>query len=97
MPQVKIIIQHEAGLHARPLAMFVKVARGFEAEVQVSNISLAKGPANGKSPIELLTLSVLQGNEIAIAAEGPDADEALQAIISLVASNFQQPLVEGDS
>jgi phosphotransferase system HPr (HPr) family protein len=89
MPEMKISINHEAGLHARPLAQFVKVVKSFNnTSVKVSNLTSGKGPVNGASPVNLLLLSVKKGDEINVNAEGDQADEVLKALISLVASNF---------
>ena len=49
MPKSTLIIEHEAGLHARPLSQFVKIVNEFDAEVQVKNLSREKGPVNGAS------------------------------------------------
>ena len=88
MPELNIRIRHEAGLHARPLAKFVKVVKAHDAAVKVKNITNGKGPANGASPINLLLLSVLNGNEINIDASGNEADQVLIELKALIESNF---------
>lgn len=89
MPAITVTVDHEAGLHARPLAKFVKLAKGFDASIEVTNLTRGKGPVNGASPVKLMLLAVLQGHEIQIDAEGPQADEALQALQTLVVNNFE--------
>jgi phosphotransferase system HPr (HPr) family protein len=89
MPSTVVTVQHEAGLHARPLAKFVKLAKGFDARIEVANLTRGNGPVNGTSPIKLMLLAVLQGHQIEISSEGPQADEALQALTDLVANNFE--------
>ena len=88
MPEFKITVNHSAGLHARPLALFVKKAKEFESEVEVSNVTTGKGPSNGKSPLNLLLLAVLQGHEIKVSADGPDADVMLAALKELIDNDF---------
>lgn len=88
MAEITLTVQHEAGLHARPLAQFVKVAREFDATIEVTNLTRNKGPFNGTSPLKLMLLAVLQGHEVKIAAEGPQADEAVAALKELIESNF---------
>ncbi|MCE1253581.1 MAG: HPr family phosphocarrier protein [Anaerolineae bacterium] len=88
MPDLKIIVDHDAGLHARPLAQFVKVVKSYGASVQVRNLTSGKGPVNGASPVNLLLLSVKKGNEIEITAEGEQASEVLTALKTLIESNF---------
>jgi phosphotransferase system HPr (HPr) family protein len=88
MPSLTIKVNHSAGLHARPLAQFVKTVKSFNTTVQVKNLTNGKGPMNGASPVNLMLLSVLQGNEIVIDAEGEQAAEALKALKALIESNF---------
>lgn len=89
MPEFTITIHHEAGLHARPLAVFVKTANQFEADIEVTNLSNEKGPSNGKSPLKLLLLATQQGHEIKVRADGEQAEEALAALKTLIESNFE--------
>ena len=88
MPEFTIVVQHETGLHARPLALFVKKAKEHDAEIEVTNLTRGEGPVNGKSPLKLLTLAVSQGTEILIRASGPQANEALDKLRELIESNF---------
>ncbi len=88
MPELIIQIQHESGLHARPLAQFVKTVKSFKASVQVINQTTGKGPVNGASPIHLMLLAVTRGHEIRIVSEGEQAGEVLQALKVLIESNF---------
>lgn len=88
MPEITITVEHEAGLHARPLSKFVKMARGFDADIQVTNLTRNKGPAAATSAIKLMLLVVTKGQEIKIEAEGPEAEEALAAIQELISNNF---------
>ena len=73
------------GLHARPAALFVQEASRFESEITVFN---EEESADAKSILDLLLLGVNQGSEITVRAEGPDADEALDALSQLHARNF---------
>ncbi len=88
MPKATLTINHEAGLHARPLSLFVKKVNEFDAEVQVKNITTGKGPVNGASPLNLLLLAVLNGHQIEIETTGNQADSLLSALEELVKNNF---------
>ena len=90
MAEITLTVQHEAGLHARPLAKFVKLVRQYEATVEVTNLTRGKGPVNGTSPLKLMLLAVLQGHEININASGPQADEVVAALEALITSNFEE-------
>jgi len=88
MSKILLTINHEAGLHARPLSQFVKTVNNFDAEVQVTNITREKGPVNGSSPLSLLLLAVLNGHQIEVEAVGLQEEEVLKALEDLVVNNF---------
>jgi len=83
-----LTVNHEAGLHARPLSQFVKTVNQFDAQAQVKNLTAGKGPVNGSSPLQLLLLAVLNGHQIEIETTGNQAEELLSALEELVNSNF---------
>lgn len=78
-------IQNLKGLHARATSAFVKVADSFEAEISVQKKDLK---VNGKSIMGLLMLGAPLGETILISAEGPDAENAVQALVDLVNNKF---------
>jgi len=86
--EVRLVVRNRLGLHARPAALFVTTASRFRANVTVRNVTRDSGEASAKSINQVATLGVRQGHEIVIAAEGPDADEALAALKELVENNF---------
>ena len=88
MPEINICINHEAGLHARPLSQFVKIVKSYRANVLVKNVSSGKGPINGASPVNLLLLGVKKGDQICIVSEGEQANDVLDELKSLIESNF---------
>ena len=83
----KVRIVNELGLHARPAAAFVKVAGRFAAEVTVGRDDMV---VNGKSIMGVMTLAAEPGSELTIRAEGDDAQEAADALVSLVAAGFHE-------
>ncbi|MEM7336375.1 MAG: HPr family phosphocarrier protein [Chloroflexota bacterium] len=90
MEEMTVTVDHEAGLHARPLAQFVKVVRQFNSEIQVSNLTREKGPVKANSPLQLMLLAVSQGHQIKVQANGTDAKEALEAVKQLIDNNFNE-------
>jgi len=81
-----IVIHHEAGLHARPAALFVKTAGRFKSTITVQ---VGEKKANAKSIIQVLGLGARQGTSITISAEGADEAEAVAALTSLIEHNFE--------
>lgn len=85
MPEIKLEIKNEVGLHARPAALFAQTANKFKSTITVKNGDIS---ANAKSILHILTLGAEQGCVITVVAEGEDADQALEALTELNASNF---------
>lgn len=75
------------GLHARASAKFVKTASGFESEVKVTRDGTT---VDARSIMGLLMLGAGLGCDIEIAAEGPDAEAALAALVALVDRRFDE-------
>jgi phosphocarrier protein len=80
-----LTIVNKRGLHARAAAKFVQTAERFEAEITVTKDSTTVG---GTSIMGLMMLAASPGTAIRVAAEGPDAEEALEALAALVADYF---------
>lgn len=81
-------VEHENGLHARPASVFVRTASDFDSEVAVSKLD-DEGDADAKSSIAVISLGIEPGDEIKITAEGSDADEAVERLITLVEHDFE--------
>lgn len=80
-----VTINVDTGVHARPAAMFVKLANRFASEVFVEK-ETAK--INGKSIMGLMMLALTKGTQITISADGEDAESAVKELTELVRSGF---------
>ena len=78
-------IVNERGLHARASAKFVKTAGRFKADIRVSHYGETVG---GTSIMGLMMLAASKGCSIEVSAQGPQADEALDALETLLADRF---------
>ena len=67
--ELRLRVENRLGLHARPAARFVAALRGLDAEVQVSNATQGRGPADGRSLTGLAVLGVHAGDEIRVLAQ----------------------------
>lgn len=85
--RAEVTLTNEAGLHARPAAMFVAKARSFDAQVLVSKGVI--GPVQATSSIGLATLDAREGDTLFIEATGTEAQAAVDALAALVGANFQ--------
>ncbi|AFY75926.1 phosphotransferase system HPr (HPr) family protein [Pleurocapsa sp. PCC 7327] len=86
--EIHLIIRNQLGLHARPAAKFVTTAAHFQSQIEVRNLTKGTEYVRADSINQVATLGVRQGHEIAIAARGIDADEAIAALQALVEDNF---------
>ena len=80
-----MVIVNSMGLHARPAAKLVQTVLQYESDVQI-NVNGQR--VNAKSIMGLLTLAAAQGTQMTITVQGPDAEQALNAVRELVASGF---------
>jgi len=79
------VVLNKTGLHARPAATFVDMAKRFQANIKVRNGNTV---ANGKRLLSLLQLGAEHGATIRVSAEGPDAEAALNALQKGIASGL---------
>ena len=82
-----ITIVNRLGLHARPAAMFVRIASRYRAEVWVGKEG---EKVNGKSIMGLMMLAAGQGSTLNICCDGPDADKAMAELEELIAVKFNE-------
>jgi phosphocarrier protein len=80
---VKIV--NQKGLHARASAKIVEAAARFQSRITVSKDGQC---VDARSIMGLMMLAASPGSEIAIEADGPDAEAALAAIVALAKAKF---------
>ena len=90
-PEAVVTIVNRKGLHARASAKFVKLAESFEAEITVTRDGQTVG---GTSIMGLMMLAAGPGSTLHITAQGPEAPEALEALVTLVETGFDEELAE---
>jgi phosphocarrier protein len=81
-------IVNQEGLHARPAAKIVRLASSFDSDIELLKDGLA---VNGKSIMGVMMLAAECGSSIVVRADGPDAEQAVEAITQLVAGGFGEP------
>ena len=83
--QKTVVISNPQGLHARPAELLVRLAMQFESDVEVIRDGQC---VDAKSILHVLTLGAGQGTEITLQAQGADAQEAVEALVRLIESEF---------
>ncbi len=79
MTEKKIMVKIASGLEARPVALFVQVASQFQSSIYVA---MQNKKVNAKSIMGMMSLGVLEGENIIITSEGPDEAEAIDKLES---------------
>ncbi len=77
------------GLHARASARLVEVVEAFDATAEVSRDGLS---TSGDSIMGLLMLAAACGSSIELCTRGPEAEALADAIATLVADRFGEPM-----
>jgi len=87
MTEKTIIISNRAGIHARPAALLVQMTKNFTC-----NVYFEKGndKINAKSIMGIITLGAAYGTEIKITAEGEGEEAAVDKLVRLFESKFEE-------
>ncbi len=85
MPRKEVEIVNKLGLHARASAQLTQLASGFASEVWISRNGRR---VNAKSIMGVMMLAAGMGTRVLIETEGSDANDAMAAILGLIAGRF---------
>ena len=83
----EVKIANKYGLHARPSAQLVKTASFFKSDIFLEKDGLK---VNGKSIMGVMMLAAEYNSNVIISAEGPDEEDAVEAIFKLLESEFKE-------
>ena len=83
----ELLVINKLGVHARPAAMFVKVANRFKCNIFVEKDG---EKVNGKSIMGLMMLAAGPGSKLTVHAEGHDAIQALEELEILLSRKFDE-------
>jgi phosphocarrier protein HPr len=86
MVERTVAIGSDSGLHARPAALFVKAAAAAPVPV---TIRVGDGKAvPARSMLSVLALGAKKGTEVTLAAEGDEAEAAVEELAAMLARNL---------
>lgn len=83
----EITVINKLGIHARPAAMFVKLANKFESDITVEKDG---EQVNGKSIMGLMMLAAGCGSKLKLIADGRDAEAAVRELEQLFIRKFDE-------
>jgi phosphocarrier protein HPr len=85
MIQKNTTISNKLGLHARASAKLTKLAGTYPCEVWISR---GERRVNAKSIMGVMMLAAGVGTEVTLETEGPKEQEAMDALLALIADKF---------
>jgi len=85
MPRQEAQIINKLGLHARASAKLTQTASAYQSEVWLERNGKR---VNAKSIMGVMMLAAAKGSTITIDTSGNDADEAMSALVALIADKF---------
>lgn len=85
-----IVIGNPTGLHARPTATLVSIAKQFESKIRLYR---DEDSANAKSVVGVLGLAVALGDRVRVVATGPDAEDAVKQLQAAIADGLGEETV----
>ncbi len=85
--QRTVRIINPMGMHARPAGKFVALVGQYDARVRVRR---GVEELDGGSILSLLMLEASKGTELTLVVTGPQAEPALEALVALVESGFEE-------
>ena len=87
MTEKYVTVKNRAGIHVRPAARIVQVAGKFASKITM--IKEADNEIiNAKSVLNIISLAAVYDTPLLVRAEGPDEEEAVEAIVGLFERRF---------
>lgn len=83
----ELVVANKVGIHARPAAMFVKIASRYQCDIYLEKDG---EKINGKSIMGLLMLAAGPGSRLQVEAAGNDAEQAVRELEALFARKFEE-------
>ncbi len=87
MLQREVEIINKLGLHARASAKLTQVAGRFQASVWIGRNGRR---VNAKSIMGVMMLAAAMGSKVLIETDGPDEEQAMDAVTQLIAAGFEE-------
>ena len=80
----RFVIRNKSGLHARPAAQFVRTASSFKGTRVTVTAVFSGRSADARSIVQVLAMGASPGQEIEVAADGPEAQKCIDAVAELI-------------
>lgn len=87
MTEKIVTVINRAGIHARPSALLVQSTKNFKSNIYIEKDSYR---INAKSIMGIITLGAAYGTNLKIIAEGEDEEAAVETLVKLFDSKFEE-------
>jgi len=87
MPRTDVEIINKLGLHARASAKLTQTASQYACEVWLERNGRR---VNAKSIMGVMMLAAAKGSKVMIETDGPDEEQAMDAVTQLIAARFDE-------
>ena len=87
MIEKTVTVVNRAGIHARPSALLVQTTKNFSSNIYFER---STNRINAKSIMGVITLGAAYGTVIKIVIDGDDEDDAMEALVKLFESKFEE-------
>ena len=77
----EVIVRCESGLHNKQVTYFVQKANEFKSSVWLESENRRM---NAKSLLGIMSLGIVTGAAVTLSAEGPDAEDAVNALETML-------------
>lgn len=86
MVEKEVIVNSDAGIHARPAMMIVREAMKYPCEVMLIKDNVT---ADAKSIMSVLGLAIISGSKLTIRANGDGEAELVDTLVNLIEKDFK--------
>ncbi len=83
----EVVVKNQVGLHARPATYFIQKANEFKSTIWVEK---EERQVSAKSLLGVLSMGIVRGTTITVKADGIDEEAAVNALVELINSNFEE-------
>ena len=87
MKTCEIMITNSSGLHARPATFFIQKANFYKSTILIEQDNRK---VNAKRLLGVLSLGIAKGMTVTLSADGQDEDAAIDGLVSLINSGFNE-------
>lgn len=87
MIKKEVIIKNKSGIHARPASILVNEASKYNSEILLEK---SGEKVDCKSILGVMMLAATCGSSIIVHADGDDEEKALNAIVEILESDFEE-------